>query len=142
MGIMGVTGCAMLLCCGFGTFDSIDGLIDKMYGELMTANNKVMLSSEADYGYAYDLCASLKGQMIEETAVELASGDVKKSGSATIVGKGNYMHIQDMKLKPQSASLQRTVPYLFRCRRLERNCRRILKFLTAGKKTDHGSCQY
>ncbi|MCR5233979.1 MAG: ABC transporter permease [Lachnospiraceae bacterium] len=100
MGIMGVTGCAMLLCCGFGTFDSIDGLIDKMYGELMTANNKVMLSSEADYGYAYDLCARLKGQMIQETAVELASGDVKKSGSATIVGKGNYMHIQDMKLKP------------------------------------------
>ena len=100
MGIMGVTGCAMLLCSGFGTFDSIDALMDKMYGELMTANNKIMLSSEADYTYAYDLNSKLKGQMIQETAIELESGDVKKSGSATILDKGNYMHIQDMNLKP------------------------------------------
>ena len=98
MGIMGVSGCAMLLCCGFGTFDSIDGLIDTMYGELMTAGNKVMLSSDADYGYAYDLSKKLKGQMIQETAIELESGSIKKSGSATIVDKGNYFHIQDKKL--------------------------------------------
>ena len=98
MGILGVAGCAMLMICGFGCFDSINGLMDKMYGELMTAKNKIMLSSDADYGYAYDLCEKYKGQMIEETSVEFVSGKAKKSGSATIIDKGNYVHIQDKDL--------------------------------------------
>ncbi|HCM91901.1 MAG TPA: hypothetical protein DIS78_04980, partial [Lachnospiraceae bacterium] len=92
MGIMGVVGCSMLLICGFGCFDSINGLMDKMYGELMTASNKVLLSKDADYGYAYDLASRYKGQMIEETSVEFVSDSVKKSGSATIIDKGNYVH--------------------------------------------------
>ncbi len=100
MGILGVVGCSMLLVCGFGCFDSINGLMDKMYGELMTANNKIVLSGEADYGYAYDLNLKYKGQMIQETSVEFVSGKAKKSGSATIIDKGNYVHIQDRHLKP------------------------------------------
>lgn len=104
MGIMGVVGCAMLLICGFGCFDSINGLMDKMYGELMTARNKIMLSSDAGYGYAYDLCEKYAGQMIEETSVEFVTPKAKKSGSATIIDKGNYVHIQDKDLKPERLS--------------------------------------
>lgn len=99
MGIMGVVGCAMLLVCGFGCFDSVNGLVDKLYGELMTAGNKIVLSSDAGYGYAYDLSLKYKGQMVEELSVEFVSDDVKKSGSATIIDKGNYVHIQDKDLK-------------------------------------------
>lgn len=102
MGIMGVMGCAMLLVCGFGCFDSFDGLMEKMYGELMTAKNKIMLSSDCGYDYAYDLAVSYKGQMIEESSVEFVANNVKKSGSATIIDKGNYIHIQDKNLKPTS----------------------------------------
>lgn len=104
MGIMGVLGCSMLLVCGFGCFDSVNGLVDKLYGELMTANNKIVLSKDSDYDYAYDLCANYKGQMIEELSVEFVSDKVKKSGSATIVDKGNYIHIQDVDLKPTRLS--------------------------------------
>ncbi|MBR4719588.1 MAG: ABC transporter permease [Lachnospiraceae bacterium] len=100
MGIMGVVGCSMLLVCGFGCFDSVNGLVDKLYGELMTAKNKIVLSKDADYDYAYDLCSDYKGQMIQETSVEFVSDKVKKSGSATIVDKGNYIHIQDKDLNP------------------------------------------
>ncbi|MCR5356836.1 MAG: ABC transporter permease [Lachnospiraceae bacterium] len=100
MGIMGVMGCSMLLVCGFGCFDSVNGLVDKLYGELMTASNKIVLSSEAGYDYAYDLSSRYKGQMIQEASVEFVSDNVKKSGSATIIDKGNYMHIQDKNLKP------------------------------------------
>ena len=104
MGIMGVMGCAMLLVCGFGCFDSINGLIDKMYGELMTANNKVMLSKDASEGYAYDLANTYKGQMIMETSVEFVSKTAKKSGSATILDHGNFIHIQDQNLRPMKLS--------------------------------------
>ncbi|MCR5488303.1 MAG: ABC transporter permease [Lachnospiraceae bacterium] len=100
MGILGVMGCAMLLVCGFGCFDSIKGLMDKMYGELMTAKNKIVLSSDADADYAYDLAVRYRGQMIEEKKVEFVSDTAKKSGSATIVDKGNFIHIQDRKLNP------------------------------------------
>lgn len=100
MGILGVMGCAMLLVCGFGCFDSINGLMDKMYGELMTAKNKIVLSSDADTDYAYDLALRYKGQMIEEKNVEFVSDTAKKSGSATIVDEGNFIHIQDRKLNP------------------------------------------
>ena len=100
MGIMGVIGCSMLLICGFGCFDSINGLMDKMYGELMTAKNKIVLSAKADYSYAYDICERYKGQMIEETSVEFVSDKAKKSGSATVIDKGNYVHIQDAGLNP------------------------------------------
>ncbi|MCR5507693.1 MAG: ABC transporter permease [Lachnospiraceae bacterium] len=100
MGILGVVGCSMLLVCGFGCFDSVNGLVDKMYGELMTAGNKIVLSRDADYGYAYDLAVRYKGQMVQEMSVEFVSDTAKKSGSATIVDKGNYVHIQDKDLKP------------------------------------------
>ncbi len=100
MGILGVMGCAMLLICGFGCFDSISGLMDKMYGELMTAKNKIILSSDASYGYAYELSVSYKGQLVEETSVEFVSPTAKKSGSATIVDRGNFLHIQDKNLRP------------------------------------------
>ncbi|HOO27969.1 MAG TPA: FtsX-like permease family protein, partial [Lachnospiraceae bacterium] len=36
MGIVGVTGCAMLMLCAFGCRDAINGMVDKMYGELLT----------------------------------------------------------------------------------------------------------
>lgn len=95
MGIMGVVGCSMLLLCGFGCFDSVNGLLDNMYGELMTARNKVLLSETAGYGYTYDFAKKYKGQMVEELSVEFASDTKKKNGSATIVDKGNYVHYQD-----------------------------------------------
>ena len=101
MGIMGVMGCAMLLICGFGCFDSINGLLDKMYGELMTASNKIMLTKDAGQSYAYDLSVRYKGQLIEETNVEFVSDTAKKSGSALIIDKGNYIHLQDKDLKPE-----------------------------------------
>ena len=101
MGILGVMGCAMLLICGFGCFDSINGLLDKMYGELMTASNKILLASDAGSDYAYDLAVKYKGQMIMETSVEFVSDTAKKSGSATIIDKGNFIHIQDQDLRPE-----------------------------------------
>ena len=100
MGIMGVMGCSMLLVCGFGCFDSVNGLVDKLYGEMMTARNKIVLSSDADFDYAYDLASDYKGQMVQELSVEFVSDNVKKSGSATVIDKGNYMHIQDKDLRP------------------------------------------
>lgn len=99
MGILGVVGCSLLLLCGFGCFDSINGLLDKMYGELMTANNKVMLASNTSYDYSYDFSKKYKGQMIQELSIELVSNSASKNGSCTVIDAGNYVHFQDKNLK-------------------------------------------
>jgi len=95
MGIMGVVGCSMLLLAGFGCFDSMNGLIDNMYGELMTARYKVMIGTETSYDYSYDFSKKYKGQMIQEGSIEIVSDTEKKNGSITVIDDGNYMHFQD-----------------------------------------------
>lgn len=95
MGVVGVTGCTMLMLCAFGCRDAVKGMVDKMYGELLTGENKIMLSSEADYAAAFDYARQYGGQMVEEAAVEFLSDSVRKNGTATIIDDGNYIHFQD-----------------------------------------------
>ena len=98
MGIVGVTGCTMLMLCAFGCRDAVKGMVDKMYGELLTGENKIMLSSEADYAAAFDYARQYGGQMVEETAVEFLSDSARKNGMATVIDNGNYIHFQDKDL--------------------------------------------
>ncbi len=95
MGIVGVTGCTMLMLCAFGCRDAVKGMVDKMYGEILTGENKIMLSSEAGYAAAFDYARQYGGQMVEESAVEFLSESARKNGMVTIVDNGNYIHFQD-----------------------------------------------
>ncbi|MFT3985447.1 MAG: FtsX-like permease family protein [Lachnospiraceae bacterium] len=95
MGIVGVTGCTMLMLCAFGCRDAVKGMVDKMYGEILTGENKIMLSSEAGYAAAFDYARQYGGQMVEESAVEFLSDSARKNGMVTIVDNGNYIHFQD-----------------------------------------------
>ncbi len=99
MGIVGVTGCTMLMLCAFGCRDAVKGMVDKMYGELLTGENKIMLSSETDYAEAFDYAKQYGGQMVEEAAVEFLSDSARKNGTVTVVDNGNYIHFQDETLK-------------------------------------------
>lgn len=95
MGIVGVMGCTMLMLCAFGCRDAVNGMVDKMYGELLTGKNKIMLSKEADYADAFDYAKQYSGQMAEEAAIELVSETERENGTATIVDTGNYVHFQN-----------------------------------------------
>ncbi len=102
MGIVGVAGCTMLMLCAFGCYDAINAMVEKMYGELLTGNNKIMLSKEADYAAAEDYANQYSGQMVEEAAAEFIAGDVKKNGTVTVVDNGNYVHFQDTSMQHTS----------------------------------------
>lgn len=99
MGMAGVCGCTMLMLGAFGCSDAIYGMLDWMYGELMTGQNKVMLSEEADYYTALDYSKEYKGQLLQESAVEFLKGDACKTGTLTVIDTGNYMHYQGIKLE-------------------------------------------
>lgn len=99
MGVIGVAGCTMLMLCGFGCYDAINDMVDKMYGEILTGSYKIMLSDEATYSMAEDYANRYHGQMIQEGSVEFVSSINKKNGNITIVDTGNYLHFQDEQLK-------------------------------------------
>ncbi len=99
MGIIGVCGCTMLMLGAFGCSDALYGMLDWMYGELMTGQNKIMLSEEADYAAALDYSKEYKGQLLQEGAVEFINGDICKTGTLTVTDTGNYMHYQGVGLE-------------------------------------------
>lgn len=100
MGMVGVCGCTMLMLGAFGCSDAIVGMLDWMYGELMTGQNKIMLNEQCDYSTALDYANEYKGQMVQETAVEFIRDDVCKTGTLTVVDTGNYLHYQGEKMEP------------------------------------------
>lgn len=99
MGIIGVCGCTMLMLGAFGCQDSIYGMMDWQYDELMTGKGKILLSEEADYYTAMDYKNQYKGQLVEERSVEFQSENAKKTGSLTVLDNGNFMHYQGEKLE-------------------------------------------
>lgn len=44
--IVGIAGCTSLMLVGFGMRDSMDGIVDKQYGEISTYSNMVVLKDE------------------------------------------------------------------------------------------------
>lgn len=99
MGIVGVAGCTMLLVAAFGCLDTVDYVMDWMYGSLITGNYKVIFESDATYGLVYDIAKKYDGQMIEEAAIEISNDINTKAGTAVIIDEGNYYHFQDENLR-------------------------------------------
>ncbi len=99
MGIVGVCGCTMLMIGAFGCYDSIYGMMDWQYDQLMTANGKILFSDEISYSEAFDYAKEYKGQMIEERATEFQSNNKKKTGTLTVLDNGNFMHYQGENLE-------------------------------------------
>ncbi|RDY31362.1 ABC transporter permease [Lachnotalea glycerini] len=98
MGIVGVIGCTMLMVCAFGCRDSVTDMTSWMYGEIMTCNTKIIFADLAGDASKIDYAKKYEGQLIEEKAIELAVKNLKKTGSITVLDKGNYIHFQDEKL--------------------------------------------
>lgn len=98
MGMAGVAGCTMLMLSAFGCNDAMTDMIHWMYGELMTAKNKIVLSDTADYLDALDYCREYNGQLIQESSVEFVTEAARKTGMMTVVDIGNYLHYQNDQL--------------------------------------------
>ncbi|HKM21558.1 MAG TPA: FtsX-like permease family protein [Lachnospiraceae bacterium] len=99
MGVAGVAGCTMLMLSAFGCNDAMTDMINWMYGELMTANTKIVLSDTADYLDALDYSKEYSGQLVQEASVEFVTDTVRKTGMLTVVDTGNYLHYQGRKLE-------------------------------------------
>ena len=99
MGVVGVCGCMMLMIGALGCYDSIFGMMNWMYDDLMTARTKILMAPEADYYTTQDYANKFRGQMIQESAIEFMTDDKRKTGTLTVLDTGNYMHYQGVNLE-------------------------------------------
>ncbi|MBO5032209.1 MAG: FtsX-like permease family protein [Lachnospiraceae bacterium] len=95
MGIAGVAGCTMLLVCAFGCKDCCDEMVVWQYGQLNTAQYKVMFSQSTSNLKKREYSQQFKGQLVQEGSCEFRTAGRVKTGNVTVIDTGNYIHYQD-----------------------------------------------
>ena len=95
MGIAGVAGCTMLLVCAFGCKNSCDEMVEWQYGELTTAQQKVMFSQSVTNLEKREYSQQFKGQLVQEGSCEFRTAERIKTGNITVIDTGTYMHYQN-----------------------------------------------
>lgn len=95
MGVAGVAGCTMLLVCAFGCKDCCDEMVVWQYGQLNTAQNKVIFSQSTLEVKKREYSQRFQGQLVQENSCEFRTADRVKTGNITVIDSGNYIHYQD-----------------------------------------------
>ncbi len=95
MGAAGAAGCAMLMFSALGCMDSLTFITGWMYGEINTAETKILMEEDTPYGVTRDYAKKYAGQMIQNASIVLTSDSAVKTGTLTVLDSGNLMHFQD-----------------------------------------------
>lgn len=95
MGAAGVAGCTMLLVCAFGCKDCCDEMVVWQYGQLNTAQNKIIFSQRVPNVRKREYSQRFQGQLVQENGCEFRTADRVKTGNITVIDSGNYVHYQD-----------------------------------------------
>ena len=80
MAIIGVFGCTALLTCAFGMNDSMKVLKEWQYGDIYQFESKLKLEEMATQEQIDELLEVTKGEGIMESAIEIRTNGIKKSG--------------------------------------------------------------
>ena len=90
MTIIGVIGCSALLICAFGMYDGMNDLKEWEYEHINHYDSKLIIDNltqtEID-----EVAESVRGDEIMEEAIEIQSGDVKKSASLLVLNNTNLI---------------------------------------------------
>ena len=85
MTIIGVIGCSALLVCAFGMYDGMNDLKEWEFNQINHYDSKLVIDDEATISEIDDVASDVNGDKIMESAIEIESGSVKKSGSLMVL---------------------------------------------------------
>ena len=85
MTIVGVIGCTALLVCAFGMYDGMNDLKEWEYNQINHYDSKLIVDDEASLGQIDSVADEVNGDKLMESAIEIESGSVKKSGSLLVL---------------------------------------------------------
>ena len=85
MTIIGVIGCSALLVCAFGMYDGMNDLKEWEYNQINHYDSKLVIEENATDSQIDDVVSEVDGEKLMESAIEIESGNVKKSGSLLVL---------------------------------------------------------
>ncbi len=85
MTIIGVIGCSALLVCAFGMYDGMNDLKEWEYNQINHYDSKLVIEENATDSQIDEVAEAVNGDKLMESAIEIESDSVKKSGSLTVL---------------------------------------------------------
>ena len=87
MTIIGVIGCTALLISAFGMYDGMSDLKEWEFNQINHYDSKLTIDEEASISEIDDVADEVGGDVIMESAIEIESDSVKKSGSLLVLNQ-------------------------------------------------------
>ncbi len=84
MGIVGISGCCMILVCAFGVFDTMHHFIDWQFDELYNFDYKISLKEDYSADEYNTLINDYGNSTSETLGVEVVNGDKKESNTVFV----------------------------------------------------------
>ena len=100
MTIIGVIGCSALLVCAFGMYDGMNDLKEWEFNQINHYDSKLVIDDEATMSEIDDVASDVNGDKIMESAIEIESGSVKKSGSLLVLNNTDLVTPTDYDWNP------------------------------------------
>ncbi|WP_405321627.1 ABC transporter permease [Methanobrevibacter thaueri] len=100
MTIIGVIGCSALLVCAFGMYDGMNDLKEWEFNQINHYDSKLVIDDEATMSEIDDVASEVNGDKIMESAIEIESGSVKKSGSLLVLNNTDLVTPTDYDWNP------------------------------------------
>ena len=85
MTIVGVIGCTALLVSAFGMYDGMSNLKEWEYSQINHYDSKLVIDEKASLSEIDDVAHEVNGDKIMESAIEIDSGNSKKSASLLVL---------------------------------------------------------
>ena len=85
MTIVGVIGCTALLVSAFGMYDGMSNLKEWEYSQINHYDSKLVIDDGASLSEIDDVAREVNGDKIMESAIEIDSGNSKKSASLLVL---------------------------------------------------------
>lgn len=95
MTCFGVLGCSALIFCAAGIYDTMSSLTTWYYHDLQSNETKINLKQMTDLSALDELKTTVEGEFLMETAIEISSDTISKSGSITVQESDTFLHMQD-----------------------------------------------
>ena len=91
MTIVGVMGCAALLVSAFGMYDGMHDLKEWEYSQINHYDSKLIVKDNASISSINNIADEVNGDKLMESAIEIESGNAKKSGSLLVLNGTNLV---------------------------------------------------
>ena len=97
MGVVGITGCCMLLVCAFGMLDSLNHFLELQFKTVYDFNYKLVLKSDISEEQLSKIKDKYGNSTSETLMIEIENGDLRDANNAFVDDSNNLVRVVDEK---------------------------------------------